>query len=111
MNSFLNYGIEIWNYLPDCIKNVKLLTTFKRNTKNYILKKCKLCLQKEIGDAFHYLLKCTFFSTSRKKYIDKHYYTNPNKKKMALLLNSQIYTEMLYLANFKETILKYVTDM
>ena len=110
MNSFLNHGIETWNSLPDCIKNVKLLTTFKRNTKNYILKKCKHCQQKEIGDESHYLFE-TFITTSRKKYIDKHYYTNPNKKKMALLLNSQIYTEMLYLANFKEIILKYVTDM
>ena len=111
MNSFLNHGIEMWNNLPDCIKNVKLLATFKRNTKNYILKKCKLCKQKEIGDEFHYLFTCTFFTTFRNKYIDKYYYTDPNKEKMAQLLNSQIYTEMLYLVKFKEIILKYVKDM
>ena len=111
MNSFLNHGIEMWNNLPDCIKNVKLLATFKRNTKNYILKKCKLCKQKEIGDEFHYLFTCKFFSTFRNKYIDKYYYTHPNKDKMAQLLNSQIYTEMLYLVKFKEIILKYVKDM
>ena len=45
MNSFINHGIEIWNFLPDYIKSVKLLTTFKRNAKNYILRKCKLCQQ------------------------------------------------------------------
>ena len=111
MNSFLNHGIEMWNNLPDCIKNVKLLATFKRNTKNYILKKCKLCKQKEIGDEFHYLFTCTFFTTFRNKYIDKYYYTDPNKEKMAQLLNSQIYTEMLFLVKFKEIILKYVKDM
>ena len=111
MNSFLNNGIEIWNFLPDYIKNVKLLTTFKRNTKNYILRKCKLCQQKEIGDEFHYLFKCTFFNIYRKKYIDKHYYTYPNQDKMAQLLNSQTYTEMLYLVKFKEIIQRYVTYM
>ena len=111
MNSFLSHGIEIWNFLPDNIKNVKLLTTFKRNAKNYILRKCKLCQQKEIGDEFHYLFKCTFFNIYRKKYIAKHYYTYPNKEKMAQLLNSQTYTEMLYLVKFKEIIQRYVTNM
>merc|ERR1712121_16706 len=36
MNSFLNRGIKIWNDLPDSIKNVKSLPTFKRKTKKYI---------------------------------------------------------------------------
>ena len=59
----------------------------------------------------HHLFTCTFFTTFRNKYLDKYYYTHPNKDKMAQLLNSQIYTEMLYLVKFKEIILKYVKDI
>ena len=61
MNSFLNHGIEIWNVLPESIKNVKSLATFKRKAKEYILRKCKLCQLKEIGNEFHYLFNCTLF--------------------------------------------------
>ena len=56
MNSFLNHGIKIWNDLPESIKNVKSLPTFKRKTKEYILNKCKLCQMKELRDDYHYLL-------------------------------------------------------
>ena len=110
MNSFLNHGIEIWNVLPESIKNVKSLATFKRKAKEYILRKCKLCQLKEIGNEFHYLFNCTFFTTSRKNYIDKHYYTHPNMNKMAQLQISKNYPEILFLVKFKEIILRHVTS-
>ena len=106
MNSFLNHGIKIWNDLPESIKNVKSLPTFKRKTKEYILNKCKLCQMKEIGDDYHYLFICTFFKNPRRKYINKYYYSQPNRNKMAQLYKSHNYIELLNLDRFKNLISK-----
>lgn len=32
---------------------------------------CPLCENGDIGDEYHYLLKCNFFTTERNKYLDK----------------------------------------
>ena len=108
MNSFLNKGIEMWNSLPEYIKNVKALQTFKKKTKDYIIGKCKFCNLKEIGNEYHYLLICPAFNISRMEHIKKYYYNQPNTNKLTQLLNIQDCSEILHLERFKEIIYKQV---
>ena len=109
MNSFLNNGIEIWNSLPDDIKNVKTPQSFKKKTKEYILGKCTLCNLKEIGNLYHYLLVCPEFKIPRMEHINRYYYSQPNKNKFTQLLNAKNCSEILHLNRFKERIYKRVT--
>ena len=104
MNSFLNKGIEIWNSLPEYIKNIKTLQTFEKYTKDYILGKFKFCNLKEIGNEYHYLLICPAFNISRMEHIKKYYYTQPSTNKLKQLLNIQDCSEILHLERFKEII-------
>ena len=50
-------------------------------------RKCLLCSRQEICDEFHYLLVCPFFNSERKRFIEIHYYTNPNVFKFKALMN------------------------
>ena len=45
-------------------------------------RKCTRCKCLEVGDEFHYLLVCPFFSSERKLFIEKHYYSNPNSTEL-----------------------------
>ena len=79
----------MWNSLPDDIKDVKTPQSFKKKTKEYTLVKCTLCSLKEIGNLYHYLLVCPEFKIARLEHINKYYYTQPIKKKLAELLNEK----------------------
>ena len=68
-------------------------------------RKCTLCERNEIGDEFHYLLKCNFFNSQRIKYIKKYYYTKPNMIKMQQMFESSDIQEMTNLAKFTVIIL------
>ena len=69
-------------------------------------RKCELCDSNDLGDEFHYLLKCKFFDESRKDYIDKKYFKNANilklkslmdiKKKVEIKENMQLYSSDKY---------------
>ena len=50
-------------------------------------RKCTLCNCLEVGDEFHYLLVCSFFSLERKWFIVKRYYSNLNILKYKELMN------------------------
>ena len=52
-------------------------------------KKCTLCNCLEVGDEFHYLLYivCSFFSSERKRFIEKRYHSDPNTLKYKELMN------------------------
>ena len=50
-------------------------------------RKCRVCNSGDIGDEFHYLLVCTHFNETRKKYIKKYYWDKPSTEKMFQLLN------------------------
>ena len=65
---------------------------------------CTICQLNEIGDEFHYLFKCTFFSSQRARYLRRYYYTQPNMYKMTQLFESPDFTEMLNLAKFAQVI-------
>ena len=68
-------------------------------------RKCTLCERNEIGDEFHYLLKCNFFNSQRIKYIKNYYYTKPNMIKMQQMFESSDIQEMTNLAKFTVIIL------
>ena len=67
---------------------------------------CTICQINEIGDEFHYLFRCTFFSTERARYIMRYYYTQPNMYKLTQLFESSDFTEMLNLAKFAGIIVR-----
>ena len=52
-------------------------------------RRCDVCELNEIGDEFHYLFVCSFFSTERKLYLKKLYYIRPNILKFAELLKGE----------------------
>ena len=70
-------------------------------------RKCSLCKCGEIGDEFHYLLKCPFFEAMRTKYLKKYYYTQPTHVKMQQLFESTNSTEMINLAKLGVVLLKH----
>ena len=52
-------------------------------------RKCNLCSTNSLGDEFHYLLECTFFTHQRRKYIDKRFYRRPNMMLYQSLITSK----------------------
>ena len=59
---------------------------------------CKLCNLREIGDEFHYLLKCPLFKVDQRRYLKKYFYENTNTIKFHQLMNSSGKT-LIKLAN------------
>ena len=50
---------------------------------------CEKCNENDLGDEFHYLFKCTFFSEARKNLIPKYYHKHPNAIKFHELFNTK----------------------
>ena len=63
-------------------------------------RKCELCEDHDIGDEFHYLLQCKYFSQERKQYLKKYYFTGPNVLKFAEVLSSKNIGTLRNLAKF-----------
>lgn len=40
-------------------------------------RKCQLCTKNDLGDEYHYLLRCPYFKNERRVYIDPHFCTYP----------------------------------
>ena len=70
-------------------------------------KKCTLCDLDEIGDEFHYLLKCTAFQRERSSLIKRYYYTRPSSLKLYSLMNSTG-GDLIKLAKLVKTIMDTV---
>ena len=68
---------------------------------------CRLCQLNDVGDEFHYVLRCPFFHENRKKFVKKYYYCNPNTLKMTQLFSYKNYKTMLNLAKFTKIIMDY----
>jgi hypothetical protein len=43
----------------------------------------------DIGDEYHYLLRCPYFTIDRHKYIPNYYYTQPNILKFKELMTTE----------------------
>lgn len=48
---------------------------------------CTLCNLQEIGDEYHYVMKCQIFQEYRKMYVKRFYYTRPSSFKFSALMN------------------------
>lgn len=97
-------------------RNSRLLTAFR--TRNHRLpieigrwtsiatneRLCWLC-NAEIGDEFHYIMKCTFFNEQRNKYIKPYYTRNINVIKFGELMNHKNKTVVKNLCSFIEIIM------
>ena len=69
---------------------------------------CTLCDLGDVGDEFHYLLKCPFFQNQRKMYLDKYYYKRPNMIKFKELLQLQNTSKLSRLCSFAKLLIKAV---
>ena len=56
---------------------------------------CHLCNSNNLGDEFHYLFECTYFSNDRKKFLKNYFIKNPNMLKMYTLFNSEKYLKSI----------------
>ncbi|MCU7800877.1 MAG: reverse transcriptase family protein [gamma proteobacterium symbiont of Lucinoma myriamae] len=93
--------IKFENYLASLPRN-SYLPLIKFRTGNHKLpvetgrweniplneRKCSLCNLNDIGDEFHYLFKCTYFSSERNELLKAYFYKRPNILKFSELLTS-----------------------
>lgn len=66
---------------------------------------CDLCSSNQLGDEFHYIFDCSFFSSERKKFLPSHYLKRPNIEKFNALFNSEDYAVLCRLAKFCKIII------
>ena len=50
---------------------------------------CHLCSANAIGDEFHYVLECTFFSSVRRQYLPRYFCYYPSPEKFNCIFNSK----------------------
>ena len=65
---------------------------------NRILRNERICLICNSGDEFHFILKCPFYYSLRKRYIKDYFYKNPSTLKLLKLLCSNNKRELFNLA-------------
>jgi hypothetical protein len=71
----------------------------------YEERKCRHCQLNDLGDEFHFLLKCPFFQALRTKFIPKYYYTRPNIIKFSSLMCSTSRKLLINIARFVREIM------
>ena len=86
--------------------NNKLPSNDFRFIGNDLAKICKLCNLKEIGDEYHYLFRCTYFTQERTLYLKKYFSQRPNTLKMNRLFNTRNKKELRNLARFQTIIIE-----
>jgi len=67
---------------------------------------CTICDSQEIGDEFHYIINCNFFSKERKLLIDKYFYTHPSTEKFGKLLQSHDQSKLVKMSKFVKIIME-----
>jgi hypothetical protein len=79
---------DIFTFCRFRLNNHKLHFEYGRwNNIPRELRICNLCSTADLGDEFHYLLKCDYFSEKRKTCINKKYLKNCNILKFGTLMN------------------------
>lgn len=69
-------------------------------------RKCSLCTLNDIGDEFHYVLKCPYFHTERQIYLKSYYTQRPNMLKFGELLKTNSESVLTKLSKFTHIILQ-----
>ena len=67
---------------------------------------CQKCNINEIGDEFHYIFKCPFFTNSRRQFLKPYFWKYPNTLKFSALFNSSNKTILKNLVAFIRIILQ-----
>ena len=67
---------------------------------------CNLCRKGDIGDEFHYIMLCNFFSAERKQYLAPYFYEKPNTIKFSELFNHESTSTLNNLCKFISCIVK-----
>ena len=70
-------------------------------------RKCSLCNENDLGDEYHYLFKCNYFSAQRQTYIDSYYYIRPNTLKFNQLFCSNDLDVLSKLCKFLSIIMNH----
>jgi hypothetical protein len=68
-------------------------------------RKCMLCSLNDVGDEFHYLLKCPFFTDERMKYIPRRFYNMTNVIKFRELMSGESLVVLNNLSTFLHLII------
>jgi hypothetical protein len=74
-------------------------------TLPYEDRKCMLCSLNDVGDEFHYLLKCPFFTDERMKYIPRRFYNRTNVIKFRELMSAESLVVLNNLSTFLHLII------
>ena len=88
------------NYLP--VNRLRYSGVERHN------RKCVLCTANELGDEFHYLFVCNFFSTERSCFIKKYYYQHPNVikfKELFTCTTNKVVTDLVRFINTVNSVL------
>ena len=72
-------------------------------------RKCHFC-NSDVGDEFHALLKCPFFSIDRRRFIKPYFYKRPNIIKFDELMNTNNTAALKKLAKFVRVIMKATNE-
>ena len=67
---------------------------------------CTVCNLNEVGNEYHYIMKCNFFQSSRQKYLGNSIWINPNELKFSHLFQSKNVDTLRNLAKFVRDINK-----
>ena len=70
---------------------------------------CTDCNLNEVGNEYHYIMKCNFFHSSRQKYLADSIWINPNELKFSNLFKSTNVATLRNLAKFVRDINKKFT--
>ena len=65
---------------------------------------CTFCNQNEIGDEYHYVMRCHYFKNSREKYIENVFWINPSYNNFSKLFQSKDAGVLRNLAKFIKNI-------
>ena len=67
---------------------------------------CNLCNLEDIGDEYHYVMKCPIFDDLRKLYIPKYFTVNPSVYKFIELMKMEDKHTIFKMARFSKAIIQ-----
>ena len=77
-NYLISLPLALWIplYIFRCRNHKIPVEKFRQNSEDRNLRYCTLCHINEVGDEFHYVLKCPFFADQRMLLLGKRLFTH-----------------------------------
>ena len=94
-----------------CCRNHSLPVTRDRLTDNRQGLMCPMCDLDEVGDEFHYLFRCAYFSTDREKLLGKKCVKDANVHFMSSVFNCKKMSKLKTLARFVNTVMHHFRNL